>query len=445
MGWLERAGVERRERLIVIGAILVAVALSVAFALLRRHHPLVGDAPEYDAEGRFIADGHLWWSALPFGVPHATAWKAPLYPAWVGALYAVLGEHHVRVELVQSVVLAPLTVGLAWWLGRRLLGPRGGMAVALVAAVYPALWQWNGLLYSETLAIPLTLLLLTVVVDREPTGRRAAAAGALLGVNLLVRPSAIALLAGVVVAWVVTTGWRRGAALSALTLLVAVLVVAPWTIRNAVVLDGFLPVSLQDAAAYGTFNDDAANDPKAPYAWRAVPRSVLGVYDRRHPVPDLTFRARLQQLAFDYVKQHPASVSKAFFWNGLTRTWDIRRPSHILAEPKFDGRSRAVTAVGMAMWWVLLPLALLGLWRLRRRRALVWPVLAIAVASTLLLTVESETRYRAPLETLVVVLACAGLPWLTRERSRPPGSRPTTAPGRRGPADPRDDTSPRTV
>lgn len=411
--------VGRRERLFVLAAMLAAIALSVAFVVARRHHPLLGDAPEYDAEGRFIAHGQWWWTRLPYGIPHAGAWKAPLYPAFVGVLYAVLGDHHVRVQLVQALLLAPLTVGLTWWLGRRLLGPRAGIAAALVAAVYPAIWQWNGLLYSETLAIPLTLLLLIVVLDRTPTLARAAGAGALLGVNLLLRPSAIVLLAAIAVAWLVATGWRRGVGLCVVSAVIALLVVAPWTIRNAIVLHGFLPVSVQDAAAYGTFNSDAANDPVLPYAWRPLPSSLRTVYDRRHPLPDLVFRARLQHLFVSYVNAHPSSLVESFFWNGLTRTWDVRRPAHILAEPSFDGRSRTATAVGMVMWWVLLPLALVGLWRWRRRIRLVLPVVALALATSVLLTAESETRYRATLEALVVVIACSAVPWLTRGEAEP--------------------------
>jgi 4-amino-4-deoxy-L-arabinose transferase-like glycosyltransferase len=280
-------------------------AISAAWVLARRNHPLLGDAPEYDLEGRFIAAGKWWWSASPYGVPHASAWKAPLYPAWVGILYAIIGNHHVRVEMVQAIVLAPITVVLTWWLARRLFGPRVAVVAALLVAVYPAIWQWNGLLYSETLA----LLLLVTFLDRTPTARWAAGVGALLGLNLLLRPTSILFAAGIVTAWLVACGLKRGAKLSAVTLVVAVLVVVPWTIRNAVVEHGFLPISLQDVAlAYGTFNDDAANDPVYPYGWRAVPRSFYSFYDRKRPLPDLEFHARIQHLAASYIKEHPGSL-----------------------------------------------------------------------------------------------------------------------------------------
>jgi len=53
-----------------------------------------------------------------------------------------------------------------------------------------------------------------------------------------------------------------------------------------------------------------------------------------------------------------------------------------------------------------------GLWRLRRRRELVLPVLAMALAASVVFTVAAATRYRLPLEPLIVILACAALPQL---------------------------------
>jgi len=58
---------------------------------------------------------------------------------------------------------------------------------------------------------------------------------------------------------------------------------------------------------------------------------------------------------------------------------------------------------------VLFVLALAGLWRRRRRRELVWPVLALALAASIVFTIDSGTRYRAPLEPLIAVLACSAV------------------------------------
>jgi hypothetical protein len=120
-------------------------------------------------------------------------------------------------------------------------------------------------------------------------------------------------------------------------------------------------------------------------------------------------RARLIHSALTYISAHPSSVPEAFFWNGLSRLWDVRRRSRSLAEVPFEGRSRLVTNLGLDFYDVLLPLALVGLWRARRRHWLVLGVLAIALGASIVFTGDSGTRYRATLEPLIAVLACAGV------------------------------------
>jgi hypothetical protein len=165
---------------------------------------------------------------------------------------------------------------------------------------------------------------------------------------------------------------------------------------------------MQDAAAYGTFNSQSANDSEFPYEWRAIPPDAAPYFNPAHPLTDIALHAKLLHLAESYISDHPFSVVKAFFWNGLSRLWDIRRRSNSLFEVPFEGRDRAVTEIGLDMYDVLLPLALIGLWRARRRRALTLGVLALALGASITFTVDGGTRYRAPLEPLIAVLACAG-------------------------------------
>jgi hypothetical protein len=145
-----------------------------------------------------------------------------------------------------------------------------------------------------------------------------------------------------------------------------------------------------------------------PYAWRNVPPGYADLFNPKHPMSDIELHSKLIHRALSYIEAHPTSLLGAFFWNGLSRLWDIRRRSRSLNEVAFEGRSRLLTNVGLDMYDVLLPLALIGLWRARRRRALVWGVLAIALGASIVFTTDSGTRYRAPLEPLIAVLACAG-------------------------------------
>ena len=59
------------------------------------------------------------------------------------------------------------------------------------------------------------------------------------------------------------------------------------------------------------------------------------------PVGDGELRSELQDAALDYIGEHPLSVLEAFYWNGLSRFWDVRRPAYAVDEAAPEGRSEA--------------------------------------------------------------------------------------------------------
>jgi 4-amino-4-deoxy-L-arabinose transferase-like glycosyltransferase len=409
--------VGRQEAVWLLLAIGVGMALRLAYVLATYDHTLAGDEPEYYLEGLRATKGHWFWTDRPFDIPHAGMWKSPGYPAWVSSVYIVFGVGVGKLLLLQTVLLGPIVILLTWLLARRLFDARVATAAAFVAAIYPHMWQWEGRMYPEALALPLGVLLLVLVLERKPTPRLAVAVGVVLAVSLFVRPTAFFFIPGIAVAWWLTGGFRRGTLMLGLSLVVMVLLVAPWTARNVRVADAFIPLSMQDSAAYGTFNDDAARDPRSPYAWRVRTTRENDLFNGP-PISDAKFRRELQHRALHYIKEHPSSLPKAFFWNGLSRTWDIRRPQYALDEVSFEGRNRTVSGFGILIYYVLLAAALIALWRLRRRRALVLPLLTMALAASVVFTSAAATRYRLPLEPAIVVLACFVLvPLLDRRRA----------------------------
>ena len=417
------AEVPRRELQLLVAAIVLGLVVRVVYVLVTWDHTLAGDEPQYHQQGVFIADGKWFWSSSPYGIPHPSAWKTPGYPLFVGLLYAVGGKNPDAVMLLQVLVLGPLTITLTWLLGRRLFGAWVGTAAGFVAALHPFVWQFEARLFAEALATPLTLAILLLVLDRRPSLRLIGVAGALSGVLILVKPSALHILAAVMVAILVGWGLRGGLPRAALALAACVLVIAPWTIRNSVEFDALIPLSVQDAGIYGVFNDEAANDDEHPWAWRARTTRDLDLFDAENPLPDDELRERLRERAFDYIEDNPDSLLHAFYWNGLKRFWDVRDPDGALNEVRFQGRSRTLTWIGLVIWWVMLPLAIAGLVLARRRRAVVLPLVAMFVLASFVYIGNTGTRYRAPFEPVIAVLACSAVgAAVTARRSGASGS-----------------------
>lgn len=400
----------RRERRLLLAALALALVVRITYIVLTRDHTLVGDEPEYDLEARFLADGKWFFSTTPFGNPHQTTWKSPGYGTFLGLVYLVVGGRVNAALVLQVLLLTPLLLAATYVLGRRLFSSEVGLVAVFVVAVYPATWQYDVRLYSEALANPLAVAAFALLL----TARRPALLGAVIGASLLIRPSSLFLLAGAAVAFLATSGLRVGSRQTAITVVLAVLVVAPWSIRNATLEGPWVPISLQSAALFGTFNDDAANDPDLPYKWRPVPRRDVDLFRPENRINDGELYRELNTRAFDYIKEHPASVPNALLRNGVQRLWDLRPPGQALDDTRYEGRTRSVTAVGLAMYFPLLLLALLGLRRLTWPQR--WTIAALVVAACVVYLGDAGTRYRTPFEPLIVVLAVAALPLPRRLR-----------------------------
>lgn len=169
----------------------------------------------------------------------------PGYPLLIAGVFGTIGGESSTLRWVQLVIDA-LSAVLLYVIGTRLFRQPVALAAGLCAAVSPQL-AWNALvLQPDTVAItPLLGAVLAIVWQARPTLRPAVAAGALIGISCWLRSNTLLLapfLAVFAVPLVFPRGQRRKAA-AALVLTTAA-VIAPVTLRNWIVFDRFIPLSL---------------------------------------------------------------------------------------------------------------------------------------------------------------------------------------------------------
>jgi 4-amino-4-deoxy-L-arabinose transferase-like glycosyltransferase len=245
---------ERRWLVAILGAAAIVRAAWLAYAHVEPPEWIIpsGDSYSYWYYGNEIAKGRGYISYI---TGEATAFYPIGFPALLGGLYWVANH----VPLVDpdlmlvtgafQVVISVATVALTFVVGRRLAGPRAGLVAAAVLAFFPNVVFQVTTIQVETTFIFLTMATLAVIVDHDwstgPPGRgRLLAFGALLSASALVRPFSAPLLLGLLLAVLaVGAGWRRALVAVAVPLGVIVLAFTPWTIRNAVRLDAFVPSS----------------------------------------------------------------------------------------------------------------------------------------------------------------------------------------------------------
>jgi len=251
----QEKGIPRLGGRVLFGIFVFALAVRVAVVAVTGFSTVqFGDARAYlfaaqkiAREGRYPPRTDVFF------------FRPPGYPAFLAA--ATLGRPAIipRAKLATAAVgalCAPLLAALSARIFRR---RRVGVATGIAAAVHPAFLVVASDVQSEPLFIALLLgagILLLVASDR-PSSTLALGAGGLLALAALTRSSAL-VLAPFLCAPLFDGRYPRRirAHLSAAGLVGFLFLLAPWTLRNALVFGEFLPVNDAAGNAFYQGNSD---------------------------------------------------------------------------------------------------------------------------------------------------------------------------------------------
>ena len=267
----------------VHAAVAAGLLLRLAFGLgYWTGKPLTQDEREYLALAANVAHGRGFATELP-GEAAPTGnvqrfGRGPGYPLFLAPLTWLDADLRAgrlpdgvpaAVKIVQAIAGAAAILVLAS-LVRRVAGDRAGVAAAWLAALFPPLVWMPAYALSEQLASLLALgcaAWLGAVTDGPPAARDARggttraliAAGLAAGAGALTRPGQLFVLplAALLLIWRAPdrrVGLRRALLFTAL----ALLAIAPWTLRNAIAYRQFVPI-----ASSGGVNFWIGNHPEA--------------------------------------------------------------------------------------------------------------------------------------------------------------------------------------
>lgn len=448
-------GTARRPRLDRFGWGLLAITLAglvfrVAYVVATRDDThlcgnlLCGDALFYSGQANTNAQG-LWWR--DFTDWHVEAADHPPLTAFVltpvswvlGSTPApVLGQRLLMTAFGAAVIVA---IGL---LGRKVAGERAGLLAAGLAALNANFWMNDVLVMSETLgtlAIALTLLATYRYVD-DPSVRRAAVVGALIGVAGLARAELLLLLP---VTFLPVALARRGQPIATrlgrwlLAGLAGFAVLLPWTVYNLVRFEQPVLLSTNDGLTLVGANCDRVygiDDPGGIGFWNLWCKSDADFF-----MPEgTTFADQSEQSAYyrrigvDYIANHKRLLPKVVGIR-VARGFGVFGPDQMVWLNQGEGRETWASWTGYVTWWLLLVPAVAGGVVLWRRKVPVWPLASTVVI--VLVTVAAFygiVRFRLPADVAAVVLAAVALDALWR-RVRP-GAPDTLDPADAAPGDP---------
>lgn len=409
-----------------LAAILVlALALRVGIVLIPSHFTLYGDPVDYNDHAVSIALGHGYPPTAIASPGTPSAFRPPVYPYLLGALYAVVGLHLTAARLL-GAVLGTLTVLLTAWLAATLWDRRVGLLAGTIAAVCPSLIALGDSLLSETVFLPVELGIALVILalrrGRAPL-RLAALAGGLSAVAGLTRSEGILFVLPVLAA-IATAPHPRGRRLAgALVALVAcAAVLTPWTVRNAEAFHAFVPLNTQGGfTLIGQYNgiSGAAGPleavPRIPSQIPGLLESLRPLFRRPGGINEAQLNSVYTHYAFAYIRRHPIHVPIAIGLD-LLRMFNLGTAHQFLTGIALRQMSfpRSLWTASTVFIQVVAVIAIIGLvlrlvgrLDVRLGSVLVWalPLLSILFSSL----VGGTVRYRAPADPFLILLAAVTL------------------------------------
>lgn len=391
--------------------------------------------------------------------------RTPGYPIFVAAVFALFGDSHMAVAVVQAGVFAGLCL-VAFALGREIGGPRVGLATATAVTLYPMFPYFGALVLTElwtTFVLTAGLCCCLIAVrTRKPAWF--AAAGLLVGWTSLTRPGFFLLPAFMLLPALLDIregAWRPRATGWLLFFAAFGLVMGPWFAYNV--------------RHFGALTLSAAGDLGRPI-WEA---SWQGRWDGRTQAAltriadeapsDAEATARVMQLAAEAGLDPAPMLEYIGQWQTIRRIWttptepearvrgrfestrEYRRVgfANIARDPIAYLRHRVVRAlpvlwigdvpirysdIDATPWWVIRGmwavqaaialLGLVGLWQVWRHRG---TTLAVLVATPLVyvtavhVPILAEARQSLPAKPLLLALAAAGVcGWWARRHPTSP-------------------------
>lgn len=397
--------------LALLAIALLGFAVRLGYVLALAVDEFGGDAFYYHHQANHLADGSGFIEPLKAALQGAevpSAYHPPLFPV-VLAVASVVGAQSTFSHQIVNVLFGVATVVIVGLLAKRLCSAGAGLTAAVIAALHPGLWASDGLLMSETLFAALIAggFLTAVTLVDSPSVPNALALGVVLGLAALTRGEgivfALLLLALGMVVGLQAVPTAARVRLLGIATVAMLIVVMPWIVRNLATFEHPVLLSTNAGATIG-----AANCPSAYTGW-ARGYFDMSCWDQPNPEDESEADRYWRSRGLDYARVHSDQVPGVLAAR-VGRVWSLYRPMQMIEFDTNEGRRWPVGALGLSVYYWLIPFAVVGGVALWGRRRPVWPLLVpFPVVTLLAAAFYGVTRFRVSAEVSLVVLGAVGI------------------------------------
>ena len=436
---------QRHFRALLIAVVVGGLVIRVAYVwVYRRDTHYGGDPLYYHLGANLLATGHGFINPYAFA-RHRVVQAAdhpPLYIVYL-ALWSLVGVRSITGHLLVSTLLGAASVLVAGLAGREIGsrweqgGERLGLLAAVLVAVYPNTFRYDGMLLSESMVI-LTVLVTVWLAYRywhHPTRWRMAAVGAMVGLAALSRSELVLFVPLLVLPLGLLTpdaSRRRRVRRAVVGVVASVVVLTPWVAFNLARFDHTVLLSENIGGTLATSNcQQVYYGPLIGYWFYPCGQDILTA----HHIGPYSFNGAADRDQFNgamtYIKAHKGRlpVVVAARVGRITDLFHARQEAHL--DVYLENTTSWVAFSGVYTFYPMALLAVAGAVVLRRRRTAVFPLLA-PVASVIITAAlfDAATRFRATAEGALCLLAAVALEaaWGALGRARGVG-RPSVGAG----------------
>jgi len=364
--------------------------------------------------------------------------------------WAITGDEDYGYVQALQIAIDSLMVLVVFWIALRLYGRRRAALIAGgIYAVFLPIAAFSIIPHLDTWATSLTLGITALFLRAcdEWDGRRwrwLLALGVLTGIGIYFRPGVAILPLALAAAAISTLGLRRAIVAGGVPFVVAMLLMAPWTVRNAIEFDQFIPNRIAAGQSLWEGLGELDNDFGALLDDDATERQV------REERPDLQYGspeydAYLQDKAVEAIKEHPGFYARLVAQRIVGTTVTLRNsnwayylespaeymdrsgdgPFGYVVDRPFDAARAAAIGFAEPLLFLIAVLTAAITWRRYWRRHL--PLAAVVVATLApYIVLHVEPRFALPASFAYMILAGLGADLVLSKRFG--WSQPTDSP-----------------
>jgi len=310
------------DRKLIITLYVLALAFRLGIIVLaawnRGLHFENAQIAQYIISGQgYIWD---WYKTIP---PQPTAILPPIYTYFIAFFMAVFAEPSRWIYLAQAL-LNSLGVIPSFYLGKLLWDRKTGAVLAALFAFFPEMAYMPTKMISEPLVIPLIITMFFVYFRYKQFSYDSSYLkhfflfGALCGLAVLVKTSVSFIILSFGLCILFAKNFKINRIKSLILMAIGVIIViSPWSVRNTIVFDKFVPIRTM----YG-FNLWRGNHPGATGTPRfdtktTIENAMDPVYrkyiETSHPYTELELDQFYYDEAVKFIKENPGEFIKLTF------------------------------------------------------------------------------------------------------------------------------------